>query len=196
MQWPSALCYASYEEKREGRERRDNIHTFEKTWQLKVTQAVWRSGGSQREEWTHDTYHIWQGYSVLGNYQSDVKGGFDRWLVPAGESSASIRGLEGGRERMDTNWDPVCSIQMSSDCVRVQVEVDCILKCILKMSPRLLWSYFTCPVTFDFIWEFTVTAKHTLALRHTGTEDWRRVCAYKLQLHSKNMLDQRWKQNW
>ena len=35
-----------------------------------------------------------KGDSLLGNYQSDVEGGFDSWLVPAGESSASVRSLK------------------------------------------------------------------------------------------------------
>lgn len=100
MQW---LSYNKATKRKE--EKGGETHTLEKTWQLKDSGSL----EALRQEWTHDTYHIWQGYAVLGNYQSDVKGGFNRRLVPAGESSASIRGLEGGRERQDTNWDCVCS---------------------------------------------------------------------------------------
>lgn len=45
------------------------------------------------------TYHIGQGDSVLGNYQSDVKGGFNGGLVPTGKSSAGISGLKETRGR-------------------------------------------------------------------------------------------------
>lgn len=45
------------------------------------------------------TYHIGQGNSVLGNYQSDVKGGFNGGLVPTGKSSAGISGLKETRGR-------------------------------------------------------------------------------------------------
>lgn len=60
--------------------------------------AVWLSdaetGQSQNEEWMHDKYHIWQGNPVLGDYQSDVKGGFNGWFIPTRKSSAGISGLE------------------------------------------------------------------------------------------------------
>lgn len=93
-QWLSALCYVSYTEKREGKERRENTDMHKGTLAAESDLVTVGSSLPQREEWTYDTYHIWQGYSVLGNYQSDVKGGFDSWLIPTGESSASIRGLE------------------------------------------------------------------------------------------------------
>lgn len=54
-------------------------------------------GASDREEGRGgDTHHVGQGYSLLGNDQSDIKGGFDGWFVPAGESSAGIGGLVWG----------------------------------------------------------------------------------------------------
>lgn len=93
-QWLSALCYVSYTEKREGKERRENTDMHKGTLAAESDLVTVGSSLPRREEWTYDTYHIWQGYSVLGNYQSDVKGGFDSWLIPTGESSASIRGLE------------------------------------------------------------------------------------------------------
>lgn len=57
-----------------------------------------RQGAGSRESDTERceqmTYHIGQGYSVLGNYQGDVKGGFDGGLIPTGKSSASVCGLK------------------------------------------------------------------------------------------------------
>lgn len=76
MQWPSALCYASYEEKREGRERRDNIHTFEKNLAAKSDSGslgVWRfsEGGV-------NTWHVPYLTRLLGPWELSER--CQRWL--------------------------------------------------------------------------------------------------------------------
>lgn len=60
-----------------------------------VTQTKGREG---------DSHHVWQGYSLLGNDQSDIKGGFDGWFIPAGESSAGIGSLVWGEKTPLRSW--------------------------------------------------------------------------------------------
>lgn len=76
------------------REKRGNKHTHTHTLYKWLT--GWGNSGRPVRR-PCDTYHVWQGHPVLGNYQGDVEGGFDGWLVPAGERSAGVCGLRRGQ---------------------------------------------------------------------------------------------------